>query len=330
MDKIELRKEEISFTKEVKEEITVRKKENDDLVKALLSSYIKINGNLIVRNNKWIISIKTENKKTARLIYGEIKRLYPVYCKIIVTEKKKLRINEENKIIVIEISDDARTVLNDLHIYSIEEGFRALPPTKWLSDVEMKKAYISGAFLASGSVNSPITKNYHLEIAVGDLSFAEFLLRQWKKFSLEGKITKRRAQYVVYIKKCEQIADFLRILNANKSLMRFEEIRIQRDQYNSLTRIINCEVSNEQRAMEVARDQIKKIKWFDSRLGIKSLELPLQELANLRLKNEEATYSELATLYEEYYGRKISKSGINHRMKKLMEIIDSYNRGDEK
>ena len=63
----------------------------------------------------------------------------------------------------------------------------------------MKKAYLSGAFLAAGSVNSPITKNYHLEIAVNNNELAEYLLRQWKKFDLDGKIIKRRAQYVVYI-----------------------------------------------------------------------------------------------------------------------------------
>lgn len=322
--KKELRHEEVSFTKEVKEEITLIKRESDELIKSLLSAYIKINGNLLLRNNKWIILIKTENKKTARLIYGEMKRLYPVSSRIIVSEKKKLRIHEDNKVIFIEISDNVKEILEDLHIYSDEEGFKALPPLRWLSDYEKKKAYISGAFLASGSVNSPITKNYHLEVAVGDEIFADYLLRQWKKFMLEGKIIRRRNQFVIYIKKCEQIADFLKILGASKSLMRFESIRIQRDQLNSLTRIINCEVSNEQKAMEKGREQAEKIAWFKEKVGLDNLDQPLKELALLRLKNDEATYSELALEYEIEYGVVISKSGINHRMKKLMATIESY------
>jgi DNA-binding protein WhiA len=206
----------------------------------------------------------------------------------------------------------------------MEDGFRALPPLRWISDVEMKKAYLSGAFLASGSVNSPITKNYHLEIAVNNNELAEYILRQWKKFELDGKIIKRRAQHVIYIKKCEQIADFLKILGASSSLMKFEEVRIQRDQYNSITRIVNCEVSNEQRAMEVAMDQIEKINWFKEKVGLDNLDMPLKQLAMLRLEFYESTYNELAVEFENHYGVKISKSGINHRMKKLMETIDSY------
>jgi DNA-binding protein WhiA len=320
----EIKIEEISFTKEVKEEITLQKREDLNQRKALLSAFIKINGNVLVRNGKLYISIKTENKKTARLIYGEIKKLYPVQIRIIVSEKKKLRIHEDSKVIFIEICDEDRIVLNDLHIYTLEDGFRALPPLRWISDMEMKKAYLSGAFLASGSVNSPITKNYHLEIAVNNNELAEYILRQWKKFELDGKIIKRRAQHVVYIKKCEQIADFLKILNASTSLMKFESVRIQRDQYNSITRIVNCEVSNEQRAMEVAMEQIEKINWFKNKVGLDNLDLPLKQLALLRLEFYESTYNELAKEFERAYGVTISKSGINHRMKKLMETIDSY------
>jgi DNA-binding protein WhiA len=88
------RYEEISFTKEVKEEITLIKRDDINERKALLSAFIKINGNILVRNGKLYISIKTENKKTARLIYGEIKKLYPVQIRIIVSEKKKLRIHQ--------------------------------------------------------------------------------------------------------------------------------------------------------------------------------------------------------------------------------------------
>ena len=134
------RHEEISFTKEVKEEITLIKRDDINERKALLSAFIKINGNILVRNGKLYISIKTENKKTARLIYGEIKKLYPVQIRIIVSEKKKLRIHEDSKVIFIEICDEDKLVLNDLHIYTMEDGFRALPPLRWISDVEMKKA----------------------------------------------------------------------------------------------------------------------------------------------------------------------------------------------
>ena len=106
--------------------------------------------------------------------------------------------------------------------------------------------------------------------------------------------------------------------------MKFEEVRIQRDQYNSITRIVNCEVSNEQRAMEVAMDQIEKINWFKEKVGLDNLDMPLKQLAMLRLEFYESTYNELAVEFENHYGVKISKSGINHRMKKLMETIDSY------
>lgn len=319
----EIVKEEISFTKLVKEEVSLIEGRTDDEYKALLAGFIKLNSNLVIRNNSWLISIKSENVKVAKLIFREIKRLYPVDARIIISEKKKLRVNKDNKIVHIEISKNVKEILKDLNIYSDEVGFDYLPAISMFKDKDVLRSYIAGSFLASGSVNSPITKNYHLEIATNNAEHAEYLIKVLKKFNLLTKSIQRRNQHVVYMKRSESISDFLNLIGAWQSLLKFEDIRIQRDQYNSVNRLFNCEISNEKKAMENGSQQKELIEWYDKSMGIKSLKESLRIVAEARLNNPEATYMELTEYIENEYHVSLSKPGLSYRMKKLLEKIET-------
>lgn len=321
--------EEVSFTSLVKDEVSLLELENKDYVRALLSGFIKINGSLLLRNGEWGIQIHSENKKTAKLIQKEIKRNFTVQTRIIVTEKRRLRVNKDNTIIVIEIIKGARKMLEELEIISEGEGFETLPSKEILKDNECRRAYLAGCFLASGSVNSPKTSNYHLEIVANEEKYAHFLAKQLHKFYIEAKTIKRRNNYVTYVKKSEKIADFLRIIGAFRCLMEFENVRIQRDQYNSVNRVYNCDIANDMKSMKTGSEQLKMIQYIDKMIGIRNLDENLRDLANIRLNNPEASLNEIKDIYEAESGLTISKSGIYHRFQKIMSIGEKLKEGKE-
>lgn len=314
-----INKNEISFTKEVKEEISLFAEENKETSAALLSAFIKTNGNLVLRHTQWILAIKTENIKAAKLIVRLLKERYFCETRITISEKKRLRVSHSNKIIHIEVTNAIRPLLEELQIYDEMMGLKAMPDKELLKSSEAQRAYLAGAFLASGSVNSPTTSEYHLEISVVDKEYGSYLSRLMKKFYLNSKVIKRRNQYVVYIKRSDHIADFLKIVAAYKSLMKYEDIRIQRDQYNSLNRVYNCDIANEIKAQASGSRQKKMLDYLESHIGLGQLEEPLQVAAQLRYDNPEASLNELATLYYATTGQKISKSGINHQLRKIMD-----------
>ncbi len=321
MEKEVNKKEEVSFTKTVKEEVSLYEERTPNQFKVLLSAFIKINGHLVLRNNEWIIVIKSENIKTAKMILKHLKLLYDVETRVAISEKRRLRVSGDNKIVNIEVSHNAKEVLEDLQIYNESQGFEGLPTSQFLGEAELKKAYLAGAFLASGSVNSPVTKNYHLEIAVNGKYYGDYIIRLLKRFYLDGKQIQRRNQTIVYLKKSEQIGDFLKILGAWQSLLKFEEIRIQRDQFNSLNRIYNCEISNEKKAMEIGNKQAESISWYQQNIGLEHLPEALKVVAEVRLANPEGTYLELAEECHENFGVQISKPGFSYRMQKLLDEI---------
>lgn len=313
-------KGEISFTKEVKEEIALFTEENQETAAALLSAFIKINGNLVLRNQQWLLEIKTENIKAAKLIVRLLKEYYQSQTNIRISEKKRLRVSTSNKIIHIDIHSSVKPLLESLQIYDTMMGTQLLPDKDLLKTSESQRCYLAGAFLASGSVNSPLTSEYHLEISVGHKEYGLYLVRLMKRFYLNSKVIKRRNHWIVYLKRSDQIADFLKIVSAYKALMKYEDIRIQRDQFNSMNRVYNCDIANEMKAQASGSRQKRMLDYLANRIGLHQLEEPLIVAAQLRYQNPEASLNELARLYFEETGQPISKSGMNHKLRKIMEF----------
>ena len=144
------------------------------------------------------------------------------------------------------------------------------------------------------------------------------------KINLSPKIIKRRNQYVVYLKKAQEIADFLAGIGATNSYLEFENIRMTRDFYNIDNRINNCDIANSVRTNVAALEQLKDIEILDKYLGLGRLESDLYILANLRLENPEDSLRELARKFNEKTEKNISKSGINHLFIKLKNKALEY------
>ncbi len=235
---------------------------------------------------------------------------------------------KKNNIYVIRIKNKAMDILRDLEIMQ-EDGLKEHPSASIVRKECCARAYLSGAFLASGSVNSPMTSNYHLELVASSEPLAKYLLRQMHKFRMNAKYIKRRNQFVVYLKASDQISDFLKCVGANESLFAFEDSRIQRDFMNSLTRLDNCELANEMKSIKAGKQQLEEIDRIENFVGLNSLPENLYQVALLRKTYPEASLNELCEWYEKEYQTSISKSGMRHRLNKIKEIASQYKNSAE-
>ncbi len=303
----------ISFSRVVKEEIVF----NDfDIVcqKAILCAVIKMNGSLSLSHSGLSLTLRTENTKVATKVHKMLKELYQPLIEFRVTKKMKLN---KNKVIIMSVSK-AREILSDLGIMQ-GFGFSVYPDCNILCSDMAKRAYLAGMFLASGSVNNPMTSNYHLEMSVLEEELALFIQNLMNEHDLNAKIIKRRNKYVIYLKSVEKIIDFLRAIGASSSVMNYEMERISRNMNSEINRINNCDVANETKSMSACISQMEDIAYIMDKAGLEILDDKTRSVALIRLENPELRLNELAEVYYEKTGKTISKSGLHHRFKKIKE-----------
>lgn len=303
----------LSYTSEIKSEIS-QNQLKPCCVKAQLAALMQCDATLTISNQQWQLHFKTENPTTAKRFWVLLKQQYNLTPELAILKKVKLK---KNYSYVVFIKSRVKEILEDLKLMD-ETGFANHVSHEVVKKECCARAYLAGAFLASGSVNSPINSNYHLEIALNEEKFAQFVVRLMKRFDLPAKVIKRRNQYVAYLKASDKISDFLRAIAAYEGVMKFEDIRIQRDFTNSLTRLDNCEVANEMKTLKAATKQIEAIEYLQQHDVFQHLNERLKEVALLRQLNPEASLNELSEMYQSQTGNKMSKSGMKHRFNKIM------------
>lgn len=313
-----------SFTREVKEELCSNEYPSQDRLRALLAAYIRINGSLVFRDKKSYLSLSSENAKISAFIYKTLNDIYKSDARLIYETKTNLG---KNRIYTIEIQEASETILEDLDISFLEGKISK----NIVRNDDTISGYLAGAFLASGSVNSPATSNYHLEIALNSENYAKWLSKLFSKYhnsDIEPKITKRREQFVIYFKKSDQISNFLIMIGAVTSCLEFEEARMNRDLVNSANRLTNMDTANMKKIYETGLRQVEEIKVIDKAVGIENIENnKIRLLCSLRLENESASLTDLAILMSERMGKDITKSNINHLFRSIHEMYLRYSNG---
>ena len=313
-----------SFTREVKEELCSNEYPSQDRLRALLAAYIRINGSLVFRDKKSYLSLSSENAKISAFIYKTLNDIYKSDARLIYETKTNLG---KNRIYTIEIQEASETILEDLDISFLEGKISK----NIVRNDDTISGYLAGAFLASGSVNSPTTSNYHLEIALNSENYAKWLSKLFSKYKnsdIEPKIVKRREQFVIYFKKSDQISNFLIMIGAVNSCLEFEDARMNRDFLNSQNRLANMDTANMRRMYETGLRQVEEIKVIDKALGIENIDnQKVRILCSLRLENESASLSDLATLMSEKLKKDITKSNINHLFRRIHEMYLRYSDG---
>lgn len=312
----------MSFASETKKEMT--QVEVDECCgKAELSALIRMNGTLSFSSRQLSVDIQTENAAIARRIYTLLKRFYPPYpVELLVRKKMRLK---KNNVYICRLRDGSKHILEDLMI--ITEGFQFQQEIdkSLIQKTCCKRAYLRGAFLAGGSVNNPETSSYHLEVYSSDRDHADSLTELMNHFHLNSKTIERKKGFVTYLKEAEKISDFLSIAGAHSALLKFEDVRIIRDMRNSVNRLVNCETANLNKTIDAALRQVENIRFIDSVIGVEQLPDRLREIARLRVEYQDVTLKELGEMVST---GKVSKSGVNHRLRKIDEIAESLRKGE--
>ena len=307
----------VSYASEVKQELT-KLVVHPEHARVELSALLRMNGSLSLQNHHFVLTAQTENAAIARRIFSLIKQKYGMESELLVRKKMKLKKNNQY---LVRLKHDTNMVLTDLDILD-ESGLSINTdvPEEVLNEDQRMRSYLRGAFLATGSVNNPETSRYHLEIYSLYETHNEGIAQMMNYFHLNARTTKRRNGYIVYLKEAEKIADFLQLIGATNAMLKFEDIRIVRDMRNSVNRLVNCENANINKTVAAAERQIENIKHLQATVGLDSLPDKLREIAVLRLENPEVSLKELGDMVP---SGPISKSGINHRLRKLNELAET-------
>lgn len=311
----------MSFASETKKELTHMDVSDSD-AKVELAAFIRMNGAISFSNQLVIMDVQTENAAIARRMYQLLKDLYEVPIELLVRRKMKLK---KNNVYIVRLKSGTRGILEDLRILEPPMTFTKSIDRGFVKKRSAKRAYLRGAFLASGSVNNPETSSYHLEIFSVYEEHNEAICALMNQFDLNARTLERKNGFITYLKEAEKITEFLSIIGAISALLHFEDVRIMRDMRNSVNRLVNCETANLNKTINAAVRQIDNIKYIQSTVGLEALPERLREIAALRIANEDVTLKELGEMLTT---GQVSKSGINHRLRKLDQIAERLRSGE--
>jgi hypothetical protein len=185
------------------------------------------------------------------------------------------------------------------------------------SNLDEKRALLRGSFMGGGLINNPNQK-YHLEILFNSEENQKIIKKILDELEINVKELDRKKTTSLYIKEGETISNFLAIIGANTSVVRYEEIRVLKEKKNHINRIVNCETSNLNKTIRASVRQIEAIKKMKKNGKYEGLTSELKEIANLRLENPDMSLAELGKMLE----KPIGKSGVNHRMEKIIKISE--------
>lgn len=309
----------MSFTTTIKEEISRIDNTRSESISEL-SGFLRNNGSC----TDTTIDLLTENATVAKRIYKLIKDIYDVTCEI---ENRKSVNFSKNNLYLIMINDKVDFILKDLSVIDDHGNILEEPSNYILGSEEEIRAYLRGAFLSKGSINDPKTARYHLEFLIEEKKEANTISKLLNEFDLNSKVLSREKGYMVYIKEAEKIGDFLRIIQASQAVLYYEDIRIYRDHKNMTNRLNNMEQANMDKVVETATKQIEDIEYLKESIGLDLLDDKTKEAIEYRLKYPESSLLELSEIISYETGKPITKSGLNHRFRKIRELVNKMKEG---
>lgn len=290
----------MSFSSDIKQELNnLKNLSNKELVKYELIGYL-LSGNIDIDKNN--LEFTTENdyniNRFSKLLSNlNINHNIDVSGKIFIIIVKKKEISE-----IVKIESNK--------IYFQEEIAN-------IKNQELLKAIVRGMYLGSGSVNNPENK-YHLEITFSNESNMELAISILEKLGIKTKKMIMKNKYYLYIKEGEEISKILALIGANKAVMKFEEIRIQREMRGKVNRLVNCKTANLNKTINASVEQIAAINKLKENGKFNKLNENLKEIAELRIENPDMSLIDLGKLLKEPVG----KSGVNYRLKKIIELAN--------
>lgn len=308
----------MSYASNVKEELSRQMPKARHCQIAEMTAIVSLCGHITIsEREKYKIRISTENISVARKYFTLLRETFNIYTEISIRQSAYQKKGNTYTIVVtdheasLQILQAAKLIDEQGDIY---ETLSLKNNTIVMKDC-CKRAFLRGAFLATGSISDP-NKSYHLEIVCQTEQKAGQVQHIMMHFDLDAKIVRRNRHFVVYIKESEDLALMLNVMEAHVALMDFENIRILKDMRNDVNRKVNCETANLNKIVKTAYKQIEDIKLIQEKKGLDALPDALSQVAKARLANPDVSLQKLGTMLSPTVG----KSGVNHRLRKLGEI----------
>ena len=311
----------MSFSSQAKEEMIRLPLERDCCILSELSAITQTSGSLgFLGGGRFSVTYQVENAALARRIFRMLKEGLALSPKLHVVEHSRLG-GRRTCVLTVE-EGDARRLLEVLDMMETSaDGSSILKrtvPRPQMNRQCCRKAYLRGAFLGAGSMTSP-EKNYHLEWVAADETLAQTLERVLDKTEIHPHTQLRRGQTVVYLKSAQQIVDVLALMGASQAVMDMENVRITRQLRGQANRAANCDVHNTEKTMNASEPPLQAIEVIREKKGLNSLSPALRQIARLRMENAEVSLEELGQMLDPPIG----KSGVNHRMRRLIALAQS-------
>ncbi len=299
----------MSFSSDVKSEISKTENLSSCCFHAQVYGLV-----LFAHFSKYNFSITTENSDVFSLYLSYLRDFCGVEPTISDSGTKKLTA-------YLKTDKDKETVFEKFGHTLKETSLRINRAN--ISDECCASAFLRGVFLSCGTVTSP-ERGYHLEFVVPYKRLCMDLMKFMDEIGLKPKYIVRKGNHIIYFKDSESIEDILAIIGAQDASLYVMGVKIEKDVKNKVNRRLNFEMSNISKTVDAANLQVEAIEYIESKSGISSLPENLQKIARVRLENPESSLSELEKILDE----PISRSGINHRLGRIVKIAEKMKNGD--
>lgn len=270
----------MSFSSEIKEELSQIGNFNEDILKAELMGYF-LSGNMTEVDGKF--EFMTENE-------FNIEHFYKLLFNLQIEYEPEVR---------------GKCYLAQMKFESIRDLLNECQNLKG----DVRKNIVKGAFLGAGSVNNP-EKNYHLEMIFKKKEDGDVILQICEEYDVNLKEIQVNDKYQLYLKEGEEISRFLALIGTNRAVLRFEDVRVMKEMKNNVNRKVNCETANLNKIVDAAIRQIEDIELIKKKKRFDSLPKELKEVANLRLENPDLSLKDLSKLLESPIRKVWSQSTI--------------------
>lgn len=316
--KCERREPDLSFSLDVKREMCRIEADSACCRKSELAGILRAGLTLKKSPDGFRLLFSTENAPLSRRVFVLAKEFYGFDPGVSGRRTRRFRNRSVYQLDFSSLIEGGQDLLGDIGLSVSPDSGELMYMNYRVRKRCCRRAFLRGGFLAAGSISDP-DKSYHLEVAFRSRLQAEEYIQYLQAFGLQARSIRRKGHYLAYLKEGQEIVDFLNVTGAHKALMNLENIRIMKEMRNQVNRLVNCETANLGKTVDASLRQIESIRFIQDHAGLDSLPDTLREIAALRLENPDVSLAELGRMLEP----PLSKSGVNHRLRKIERIAQS-------
>lgn len=302
----------MSFAATVKDDLLKISNSNLNADRLELEAMLRFGSEVII-SRPMKLQFTCNNMGVIRHLIKLCKKFYEIEYEIFSRIINRL---DNHTIFTCEITNGASDIINDLNLIGTDSKYKE----KIDNDEAFMIAYIRGAFLVHGTVNDPISKSSHLEISSVSENEILFIQRLMNAFELNARIAKRKNYLIAYIKSKEAIGDFLYRIGATSSMSYYENVLITKEIKTNAKRAINLDLANQDKTNDAAQEQLRYIRYLEYNYPLERLDSKILMVMKVRKDNPESSLSELLDVIHDEFDPDLSKSGLNHRFRKIKEL----------